>query len=258
MSIPQNNPVSIPVHCDSAPGRKRTLLDCALIMLLSVFVSSSPGITQTFTPNKDATIFGVTTTGANGSGTLLIAGNNLLPETRRALVSFNLSAIPTNAVVSAVSLQMVCTNVPSGSVNRAITLQKITSVWTEGPSTGGGVGDGQATSPASANDVTWAQRIVPGSNWTTPGGDFTATISASQAVNGTGTYTWTTTAQLVADVQSWVTSPAANSGWILRGVETGNGTVKGFASRESSTVANRPTLTVTYTAPSTVPGWSLY
>ena len=73
-------------------------------------------------------------------------------------------------------------------------------------------------------------------------GLFTATTS----VGAIGSYQWTG-AGLVADVQQWVNSPAGNFGWIITGNEVGTATVKQFDTKEATTAANRPVLSVDFT-----------
>ena len=57
------------------------------------------------------------------------------------------------------------------------------------------------------------------------------------------TYTWSGSG-LLADVQAWVSNPASNFGWVIRGNEIDAGSAKRFNTRENST--NPPQLTVTY------------
>ena len=77
-------------------------------------------------------------------------------------------------------------------------------------------------------------------------------------------------AALVTQVQGWVANPALNRGWVLLGSsETVPGapatSAKAFASREHPTASYRPTLVVTWTAPTSsggdddipVPAWAL-
>ena len=75
-------------------------------------------------------------------------------------------------------------------------------------------------------------------------GTFPATASASQSVGSIGSYTWSS-AQMVADVQSWLDNPASNFGWLVRGDESSSTTAKRFDTRES---ASPPVLTIQYTA----------
>jgi hypothetical protein len=84
-------------------------------------------------------------------------------------------------------------------------------------------------------------------SWTTPGGDFSAIASATTNLAGLGFYTWKS-AQMKADVQSWLDTPANNFGWVVTGDESGTvGTAKRLDSRENPTSANVPVLKVFYT-----------
>jgi hypothetical protein len=85
--------------------------------------------------------------------------------------------------------------------------------------------------------------------WTSAGGDFSATVSASRAVTTTGLYLWNSTPQLVADVQSMVASPGANFGWCVLGDESVADTLRRFDTREVTSAASRPQLTVIYLPP---------
>src|SRR5207248_6980825 len=69
--------------------------------------------------------------------------------------------------------------------------------------------------------------------WTTEGGDCFGTVSASQSVGAIGSYTWSS-AQMVADLQSWLDNSTINFGWLVRGDESGSATAKRFDTRESA------------------------
>jgi homospermidine synthase len=69
-----------------------------------------------------------------------------------------------------------------------------------------------------------------------------------------GFYTWATVPALVADVQSWIDTPAVNYGWVMVGNEATLETAKRFDSRESSDITHHPTITVAYTLASAAPG----
>ena len=107
---------------------------------------------------------------------------------------------------------------------------------------GGGTG-------AASGDATWLHRFFDTERWSTPGGDYSATISASTSVANAGDYTWESTSQLVDDVQSWLDDPSTNAGWILVGDESQNQTTKRFDSRENAIAANRPVLTIVFVLP---------
>ena len=80
------------------------------------------------------------------------------------------------------------------------------------------------------NDATWIHTFYNTSFWTTPGGDFSSTPSATTTVGGANsTPTWSGSG-LVADVQAWVSNPASNFGWVIRTNETSNGNARRFNS----------------------------
>ncbi|GAB4420234.1 MAG: hypothetical protein OHK0039_33600 [Bacteroidia bacterium] len=184
---------------------------------------------------------------SNGSGTALFAGNTNNGDIRRALLQFDLSGIPANATITAASLTLTMNQTIAGATT--MTLRKVDASWGEG----GSVASGQQGGGASAQpgDATWLHRSFATTLWTTPGGDFSATVSASTSVAGNGNYTWTS-AQLAADVQAWLASPATNFGWILLGNEGATPSAKRFVSREGA-AASRPKLTITYTLPCQAP-----
>ena len=131
---------------------------------------------------------------------------------------------------------------------RTVELHKLLADWGEGTSIAPDPeGEG---APATTNDATWRHRFFDTIFWTTEGGDFSATVSASQSVGPVGQYMWSS-AQMVADVQSWLDNPASNFGWLVLGDESTTQTAKRFDTRES---ASPPVLTIQYTpGPRVVP-----
>ena len=126
-----------------------------------------------------------------------------------------------------------------------VELHKLLADWGEGTSDASG--EEGTGAPATTNDATWRHRFYDTIFWTTQGGDFSNTVSASQSVGAIGDYTWSS-AQMVADVQSWLDNPAGNFGWLVLGNESANTTAKRFDTRESS---SPPVLTIEYTPPAT-------
>jgi spore coat protein A len=164
---------------------------------------------------------------------------------RRGVLAFDLSSIPPGSTINSVTLRMQCTKAAQ-STGFSAGLHRLTSDWGEGTSNTGNSQQGRGEA-ATANDATWEHTFFDTQFWTTNGGDYVGSASGSLSVGGLGTYTWGSTAGLVADVQAWVDSPVSNFGWIVIGDETQNETAKKFASRENGTVANRPLLTVDFT-----------
>jgi hypothetical protein len=170
--------------------------------------------------------------GTNGGGTL-----------RRALVRFDLSAIPAGSTVTSASLKVYMSQTNTGTQSTA--LHRVLQSWGEGASFAFG---GAGTNP-EPGDATWTNRFYPGQPWSTPGGVFVETATQTKSIGAAGAYVFASNAAMVADVQSWIASPASNFGWIMRGNETTLGTAKRFESRESGDPARRPLLTVVYTPP---------
>jgi Fibronectin type III domain len=204
---------------------------------------------KTIPPFRDNTMYAEVDTFSNALGQHVYAGtNNNNARPRRGLMAFAIAdSIPAGAVIDSVSLALnesKATPYPSTAI---VSLHVLSADWGEGTSTGTvgpGEGGGGAGTPG---DATWKYRFMKTSTWITLGGDFTATTSASTPTTTTlGVYTWKS-AQMAADVQAWLDSPATNFGWILIGDEAISGTARQFDSRENLTVSKRPKLTIYYT-----------
>ena len=182
---------------------------------------------------------------ANGSGPYMFAGrtNEREGNARRALVYFDLSAIPRRATVESASLQLSLT--PSNAVALQIRLHRMLADWGEGQSYSSGGGG----APAVPGDATWIHRLFDELFWVRPGGQFVPRPSATQVVDGPGSYVWDGAGALVHDVRLWVAAPHRNFGWILLGEDARRQTSQSFASRENPDPAVRPRLTVTYRLP---------
>ena len=184
---------------------------------------------------------------SNGAGVNIFAGTNGATSPRRALLKFNIAAaIPANSTITSVTLTLYCNRTISGNTN--VTLHRLFQNWGEGTSDAGGTNDGDGA-PAALNDATWNCSFSNGAGgcstpWTTAGGSYNGTASATASVGGIGaSYNWSS-ATMNSDVQSWLDAPGTNYGWILRGDEANGGTAKRFSSSENS--SNRPVLSVTY------------
>jgi hypothetical protein len=197
------------------------------------------------TPSKDNTLYQydpVTGDTSNALGLHFFAGETAMSEIRRGVLAFDIAGhIPPGSTIIAVTLSM---NMSRTALNteRTIELHKLLADWGEGTSIAPGEeGDG---APATPNDATWRHRFFDTMFWTNEGGDFSATVSASQSVGLIGQYTWSSP-QMVADVQSWLDNPGGNFGWLVLGDESTSVTAKRFDTRES---ASPPMLTIEYTA----------
>ncbi|MDA0379132.1 MAG: DNRLRE domain-containing protein [Bacteroidetes bacterium] len=177
---------------------------------------------------------------SNGAGESLFAGLTIRSEVRRALVAFDLSAIPAGVRVDSVQVSLTMTK-SLGSL-QSFLLHRVTQAWGEGASNAGGQ-EGSGTA-AAAGDATWTQAIRPSTTWTAPGGDFVRTASASRTIQATGEAVWFSTPALVADVSGWLADPSRNFGWIVLGNENVSGSAMRFASRQHASTSQRPLLRV--------------
>src|SRR6266566_3200450 len=201
-------------------------------------------------PSKDNTLYEFDPAEgdvSNALGTHFFTGETNMGELRRGVLAFNIAGIiPPGSTITGVSLSMNMSRTLSDTA-RIVELHKLLADWGEGTSHAPGEeGDG---APATTNDATWRHRFFDTIFWAMQGGDFSATVSASQVVGPVGQYTWSS-AQMVEDVQSWLDNPSSNFGWLVLGDESTNTTAKRFDTRES---ASPPVLTILYTEPTPSP-----
>lgn len=197
--------------------------------LWSLGVAGAGAATITLSPAQD-TYIGEHFVGPNGTATGMVIGTqgvNILglpfPK-NRGLIQFELSSIPPGAVVNSVTMRVtVTTGVPASAVSSNFELHRLARPWDD-------------------LESTWSLRLDPDENWATPGGqagtDFAATFSSRVRVSDLGDYTFASTPELIADVNAWLASPAANHGWLVKTEDESIGfTARHFASREASTGA---------------------
>ncbi len=217
-------------------------------VVLSAVVTSfgagtAMGAQITLAPIKDNSLFQSVDGGeSNGAGSYLFAGrtDSSSDYLRRAAMEFDIAGnVPAGSIIQSATLTLTMSRTKVGAMT--FNLHRLNSEWGEGTSNadaqeGGGIA-------ATANDTTWTHTFYPGSFWATPGGDFSATVSGTASVGGNGSYSWGSTAQMIADVQGWLNNPASNHGWILKGPE-GLRSAKRFNSRENTSAATRPALVI--------------
>jgi hypothetical protein len=157
-------------------------------------------------------------------------------EIRRALLQFDLSAIPAGAVVNSATLRVTVVMVPLTPVSSTFDVKRVLQSWTEG-------------------GVSWNSRAGTGTPWQVPGAtgsaDSISTPSSFVAVGSANftDYTFPSMAGLVGDVQGWVNNPSSNFGWLLKSEdEVSPETARHFGTRENPT--HPPVLTVNYSLPS--------
>lgn len=179
------------------------------------------------TASKDNTIY-QESENSNGAGASFFAGatdNSNNGALRRALLAFDLSPIPSGATVAsaALTLKMDRTISPAYSFS----LHKLLTDWGEGTANAD-VQEGTGAA-ASATDATWLKPFFgQTATWANPGGDFSATKSATTIVNAETNYTWGAP-QMAYDINGGRAASTTNFGWLLQNdtkssVKTATGT----------------------------------
>jgi len=212
----------------------------------SGLASRAVAATAILVPSKDNTIYGSGDANlSSGAGANLFVGRSGQGRTMRSLIAFNVSsAIPAGSTITSVSLSFAINTPRSNS--STVRVHRVQADWGEGtsvsngPPPGSGGADGAA---ATIGDATWNARFFNTAFWANPGGDFAVEASASQPVSGTSGTVVFTSAGLMAEVQSWLDTPAANFGWILLAQNETAAAVR-FSAREG---ASPPSLQVSYT-----------
>jgi hypothetical protein len=218
-----------------------------LLPLVIAAMLGGPGLAiaqlANINPIKDNTLYQyVAADGdrSNALGNHFFAGETAMSELRRGVLAFDIAGnVPAGSTILGVTLSLNMSRTGSDTP-RNVELHKLLADWGEGTSVAPGEeGDG---APATTNDATWRHRFFDTIFWTTEGGDFSGTVSASQSVGAVGVYIWSSS-QMRADVQSWLDDPASNFGWLVLGDESAILTAKRFDTRES---ASPPVLTIQY------------
>ncbi len=216
----------------------------ALLLALGLSDFAFAG-TVTLVPDKDNTIYSESGATSNGAGEFLFTGRTAQGARRRALLHFDVaSAIPAGATITDVRLSLSVSQTISGP--QLVQLRRVLADWGEGTSDAPAQeGTGTAATPG---DATWSSRFFGTSLWTSVGGDFDGTSSATIPVDQFGTYTWGPTLGLANDVQQWLNNPSQNFGWLVLGNEAQSASAKRFDSRTNLSGLG-PVLVIDFTAP---------
>jgi hypothetical protein len=189
---------------------------------------------------EDTSIFSDLVNSGGGTDGVFSGTNNQLDE-RRALIRADLTSIPTGSTVLSVSLQMTVELSGASFGDIDYTLHPLSTDWGEG--TVVGLSAGGFGGPADIGDATWSSNFHTTSLWTSAGGDFSVSASATAAAGLADTNVIWNSAGLVNDVQLWLDSPASNHGWMLiSALEGSKQRIKKFKSSEAA--SNRPVLTI--------------
>lgn len=223
-----------------------------LLASLFLFLSGAAGAEiLVLEPSRDNTLF--EDTGgqlSNGSGQYLFMGRTggdkgVDRKLRRALLSFDLSAIEPRSQITRVELQISIDQIPIGAVPGSSSVHRVLGDWGEGASDAWGA-EGQGIQ-AEPGDATWLHSFFSGGFWTTAGGDFIGTPSQSASFGPSRqVLTFTSSDGLIADVETWVNQPDSNFGWMILGDEPVTKNARRFPSRENPDQDMRPKLTVEF------------
>ncbi|HYE59635.1 MAG TPA: DNRLRE domain-containing protein [Candidatus Kapabacteria bacterium] len=145
--------------------------------------------------------------------------------TRRGLIRFNLSSIPSDVTVLSATLSLK--ESATYGVTRQIGVYRATRDWTE-------------------TGVTW-NRYNTLTSWTTPGGDFVTPPSAVTSVAWTGGVLDWDTWDVTNDVQQMLNGTYDNYGWIVKHTTDDNSEQYWYFNTKESG-ANSPTLRIRYGA----------
>lgn len=151
------------------------------------------------------------TTNTGTATTMLV--ESATSANQRSFVRFDLSAIPTTARVQSATLQLTMSTAPTAT--RTYEVDKVSAAWTE-------------------TALTWSNMPAAAAA--------TATV-ASGTTSGVN-LTWNVT----SDAQTFVANSATNFGWQIKDTSESSTTARTatFRTREWTTAAQRPTLTVIY------------
>lgn len=214
---------------------------CRALVGSALFLTSiSLADTVTSRPIGDATITEKTPDDPDGSTSPITAGTTGPAagfKSSRGLLRFSLSnSIPSDAIITSAALTVKVIQAPPMPAPSTFDLRKLLRAWNE--------------------SSTWNTRLQPSSPWSASGAsapvDFSSIVTQTNSIPGTGTYTFISNSNMVADVQSWVLNPGSNFGWILISESQGVAfTERQFASRED--MPNAPALVVQFTVPAKPP-----
>ena len=224
-------------YCQPSLRDKGKIL-VALGILCAVSVAEAD--TVTLYPVEDATISEKSLESPLGTDSTLDSGTTGPNEgfkLNRALLRFDVAAVPSNATVTSAVLTLTLVTTPT-STNLWFSLHRMLQDWKE-------------------NVVTWTNRLSPPAPWSVPGGassvDYASAVTQSNLIVSTvlpAVFSFASNPAMVADVQEWLNNPSTNFGWILIcELEELERSVRKFGSSERLSTNQRPYLEIQYRMP---------
>lgn len=229
---------------------KYPLVPVVLAFLLAG-AAGARAASATLAPVADTTLFQNNPNNNLGASSLAV-GATAAGLTNRALLRFDLSSIPSNALIDSVTLNFIVSRGPFTEGEPSIfQLHRFLKPWTEG------AGTGTTGTFASSGETTWNSQFHGSAAWSQPGGaagaEYSSTVSASVPiaplpVGEAHAYAFETTPDLVADVQAWLSGAAPNHGWLMASLQEDTpGTARRIVAGEDPTFP--PRLQVEYSLP---------
>jgi hypothetical protein len=228
-----------------------TVLKTSLVIATALLLAPTKSCADivVLQPSADTTLIAAAPDNNLGGADFFNGGTTGLSTANRGLLFYDLSsAIPPGAIVTSAELSLSIVRQPNSGIRHSLfSVRRMFQSWAEGAQ---GFEDSPGLGlPAAAGEATWNHRFAGGAVWSQPGGqegvDFSPVLSSTALVGSLGDdIFFTSSPELVADLQAWLDNPASNFGWMIKTEsEEMNKTARSFASRESGF---GPTLTVNF------------
>ena len=169
------------------------------------------------------------------------------PANKSTLIRFDVSAIPAGSTIDSASLDITVSSRAGNSGEKTFEMYRCLQPWVEGT--------GDATAPPHGGADDWHYE-EPDGHWdaqhaATSGTDYSAILSAEFEQDFAGYPSLVLSeAQMATDVSLWVEG-TQNNGWIIHPEGSASNYYIWARSSEYGTAADRPKLTIDYTAAST-------
>ncbi|SEM60248.1 hypothetical protein SAMN05444354_11983 [Stigmatella aurantiaca] len=232
-------PVMLSLACGGEPSSEAfTAVDRALATSLTVSFQEQVSPSAAYTGASDTSLQ-ESTPSVNAGADPLVRMDRDSPtgtgKSTNGLLRFDVSAIPVGATVQSAQLTI---NVKNATTGEGYFIYAASRAWNESQATWTNATSGSAWSAGGAR-----------------GASDRGTASFATLLPGvTGKYSVDLNAAGVAAIQAWVENAGNNNGFVLDALTNMDGLE--FDSSEAAILANRPQLTVTYTAEPGIPGLS--
>ena len=156
----------------------------------------------------------------------MIVGCNNKGQCARSLLHFNVTSLPSDAVITDVQMTLLpAAKVAIGDPSMTLDVHQVTENWSRtGESTPDGERDSWpenlAGTAANEGDVTWKWSVYPGTQWKTEGGDFNSKVMTSVESEGwdgrAGPMFFPMTDEFKAVVTGWIDGSIPNYGVLVK------------------------------------------